>query len=384
MKTLAIVSAINSNYGTLLQAYATQQVFEGLGFETNILYYTSNPLKDFYRIFNIPFLKTKLKAVNVRLITRIRYPLIYKNVQIREKAFMNFRKTALKITPKFESKSQLSDFVSRCDGVILGSDQVWNPQNLEMDYYTLNFVPENIPKIAYAPSFGVDEIPGRQIRRTEKYLKRINFISVREIAGAGIVKKLIGKSVPVVCDPTALLTANQWEQMMSAKKYIRDKYVFCYFLGANETYRKFAEKVSALKGYKIVALQHLDEFVKSDLNFGDIVPYDVDPSDFVSLIANAEMVLTDSFHGTMFSLYFHKDFFTFNYDIQGSKNSVNSRIDSIMDIMDIKDRRLSGTEAVEDCMERQIDWENIDFRLNNFRKESMDYIQNALKGTALL
>lgn len=383
MKKIVIVSAINSNYGTMLQAYSTQKQLEKLGFNTEIIYYTSNPVKQFYRVFNIPFLVTKLKAVNVKLSTKRRYPDIYEKLQIRDAEFNNFRSKQLTMTPRIRERSKLTEIAQNCDGVVLGSDQVWNPQNLEMNYYTLNFVPDNIPKITYAPSFGMSTVPDYQKAKTKAYLNRIEHISVRELAGSKIVKELTGRDVPVVCDPTALLTRDDWNVMKSQKKYTEDKYIFCYFLGANMAYRRFAEKAAELTGCKIIALQHLDEFVKGDITFGDITPYDVDPADFVNLVANAELVLTDSFHGTMFSLYFHKKFFTFNYD-QGSKHSVNSRIDSIMELMQIQDRRLTAQEDVEACLEMEIDWTGIQQRLDAFREKSMDYLVSALKDTGLL
>ena len=384
MKKIAIISAINTNYGTLLQAYATQQQLQKLGFHTDIFYYTSNTVKQFYRVFNLPFLITKLKALNVRLTAKVKYPEIYKQLEIREEVFMDFRLNKLTITPKIDSKEELAQRVREYDGVVLGSDQVWNPQNLEMDYYTLNFVPENIPKITYAPSFGVSEIPEKQKEKTAAYLKRIQYISVRELAGSKIVKELIGRDVPTVCDPTALLCREQWDVIKSNKKYVSDKYIFCYFLGGNMQYREFANKVAAQTGYKLVAIQHMDEFVKGDLGFADIKPYDVDPGDFVNLVANAEMVLTDSFHGTMFSIYYHIPFFTFNYDVQGSKNSVNSRIDSIMKLLNIGDRRLSGMENVADCLKREINWDALQNRLDSFRAESESYLVNALRDCKLL
>ncbi len=384
MKKVAIISAINTNYGTLLQAYATQQELEKLGLDTEIFYYTSNPIKQFYRVFNFPFLKTKIKAYNVKITTKLKYPEIYNNIKIREKVFMDFRLNKLTITNKIASKDELKRKVQEYDGVVLGSDQVWNPQNLEMDYYTLNFVPDNMPKITYAPSFGVSSIPTKQRKKTVAYLQRIQHISVRELAGSKIVKDLIGRDVPTVCDPTALLNRDQWDEIKTDKVFTTEKYIFCYFLGDNPQYREFANKVAKQTGFKILAIQHMDEFVKSDLTFADIRPYDVDPGDFVNLVANAEMVLTDSFHGTMFSIYYHIPFYTFNYDVQGSKNSVNSRIDSIMKLLQIEDRRFNGTEDVEESLQNKIEWESLQERLDNFRKKSERYLVDALVDSNLI
>lgn len=383
MKKVAIVSAINTNYGTLLQAYAMQTELKKIGIDTEILYYTSNPIKQFYRIFNLKFLITKLKAVNVKMTAKCKYPDIYKKLRLRDNVFMSFRKNNLVMTSHISDKKELSMMIKNYRGVVLGSDQVWNPQNLEMDYYTLNFVPDDIPKVAYAPSFGVSEIPKQQIKRTQSYLNRIQHISVRETAGKQIIQKITGRNVPVVCDPTALLTSEQWDQLKSKKQYTEGKYIFCYFLGSNMQYRDFANRMAENSGLPIIAIQHMDEFVKGDLNFADIVPYDVDPSDFINLVANAELVLTDSFHGMMFSVYYRRNFFVFNYD-SGKRASVNSRIDSIMNYLDIDDRRLYGTEDVTDCLERTIDWDKIHSQLDGFRHASEEYLLNALSASGIL
>lgn len=139
--------------------------------------------------------------------------------------------------------SELSEYALTCCGVILGSDQVWNPQNLEMNYHTLNFLPVSIPKVTYAPSFGVSRVLRYQ-KRTRDYLSKIKHISVRELAGSIIVKELTGKGVPVVCDPTALLTREQWNILKSNKSYTSDKHIFCYFLGKNVKYQNFVRKAS--------------------------------------------------------------------------------------------------------------------------------------------
>ena len=376
---IGIVSAINSNYGTLLQAYALQQKLDSLGLDNEILYYTSSPIKQFYRIFNIPFLKMKLKALYIKLICKMRYPEIYKSLQIRDQSFAKFRTDKLRLTGKISSKSELSKLTPEYEAFVLGSDQVWNPANLEMDYYTLNFVPEHIPKITFSPSFGVSEIPARQVSKTKAYLNRIQAISVRELSGQNIIKQLTGRDIPVVCDPTALLTRNQWDTMKSDRTFMDSPYIFCYFLGGNNKHRVFANKVRQQTGYKIVALQQLDEFVSEDIVFGDLKPYDVDPSDFVNLLSNSDLVLTDSFHGTMFSIYYQKPFFTFYCDNEASKDSTNSRIDSILTLMDLADRKIDGHEDVNTCLQMTIDWPLVQKKLEIFRNASTDYLTDSLK-----
>ena len=376
---VGLVSVSIHNYGSLLQTYAMQHALDKLGIDNEIILFKSDPIKQFYRVFNIPFLSMKLKLYRRKITSKLCYPKIYEGSAVRDRAFMEFKNNYCRFTPKTTSREVLNKMGQNYRAVVLGSDQVWNPANLEMDFYTLNFVPREKTKVAYAPSFGVSTIPEKQIEATTNYLNRIQYISVREIAGANIVKKLTGRDVPIVCDPTALLTCEDWNRIRSDRKYINDKYIFCYFLGANPEHRAFAEKVKKQTGYKIVALQHLDEFVKGDLHFGDLTPYDVGPQDFINLLSNAEIVLTDSFHGTMFSIYYHKRFFTFSRYSEGKKDSTNSRIASILGLMELTDRKLEGTEDVADCLTREVDWNTVQNKLNEFREQSYEWLVKSLR-----
>lgn len=376
---IGLVSVSIHNYGSLLQTYAMQKVLDKLGIDNDIILFKSDPVKQFYRVFNVPFMTMKLKLFKRKLVTKIFYKKIFDGAAQRDREFVNFKEKYCRFTAKTTSRGMLLEIGKEYRAFVLGSDQVWNPANLEMDFYTLNFVPKEKIKIAYAPSFGVSTIPKKQIEKTKAYLDRIQYISVREIAGADIIRELTGRFAPVVCDPTALLQKAEWDELKSNKTYTKEKYIFCYFLGKNKNHREFANKIKAKTGYKIVALQHIDEFVKDDLAFGDITPYDVGPSDFINLLSNSEIVLTDSFHGTMFSIYYSKCFFTFSRYAEGKKNSTNSRIVSILNLMQLSDRIITGTENAEECLRRRIEWGYVQETLNKFRNESYAWFVSSIK-----
>ena len=378
-KKVGLISVSIHNYGSLLQTYAMQQVLDKYGADNDIILFKSDPVKQLYRVFNVPFMKMKLKLLKRKMTTKLFYRQISKGAAERDREFMKFKETYCRFTPKFTDRAQLEKVGKAYRAFVLGSDQVWNPANLEMDFYTMNFVPKDKIKIAYAPSFGVYSVPQKQIEKTRAYLNRIQYISVREIAGAKIVKELTGRDVPVVCDPTALLTRSDWDKLKSSKKYTDKKYIFCYFLGANPVHREWARLVKEKTGYQIIALQHIDEFVKGDLKFGDITPYDVGPQDFVNLIANAEIVLTDSFHGTMFSIYYHKKFFTFPRYKEGKKDSTNSRIVSILELMDLRGRFMTGEDKNMNVLDDEVNWDIVQERLDKFRRDSFDYLETSLK-----
>ena len=160
--------------------------------------------------------------------------------------------------------------------------------------------------------------------------------------------------------------------------FVKDKYIFCYFLGNNQKHREFAKKIKELTGYKIVALQHLDEYVKEDVGFADIAPYNVGPGEFLNLIRNAEFVCTDSFHGSVFSTLYRKKFFTFMRFKNTSTMSTNSRITSLLKILGLEDRMLSGDEDAKKCINMEIDFDTVLSNLEEFRKDSLEFLKKSL------
>ena len=262
--------------------------------------------------------------------------------------------------------------------VIVGSDQLWLPVNVVSDYYTLNWVSDNINKISYATSFGISKIPDKYADEYKKFLSRINYLSVREESGKKICDEY-GITSKVVCDPTILLTKDEWEQEAVQERIIPDKYILCYFLGSNIEHRKFAEKLKKKTGYKIVSLNHADEYVKYSDTFADITPYDIGPREWINLIKNAEYVCTDSFHGTVFSLLFNKTFFDFRRYSESNKMSTNSRIDSLLDLAGVdKNRILTGNEDVDTVIKYKINYSKVNKNIDKIRQESKKWLLSSI------
>ena len=142
-----------------------------------------------------------------------------------------------------------------------------------VDYYTLNWVPQDVKKIAYATSFGIGSIPAKYSKIYSHYLKRIDYLSARETSGQDIIKKLAGRDVQLVNDPALLLDADGWNEVISNEPLIKEKYVFCYFMGNNPEQRDFVRRLANEKGLKVVALLHLDQYIASDENYVDMAPW---------------------------------------------------------------------------------------------------------------
>ena len=385
MKKVGIVSCyFKNNYGSMLQAYATKKILDNNNIPNETINIDNNTdfkkgKRKYYasQLFNFKFIKSKFGMIKLKLDKKIVKDL-GKNISIRDSKYKEFRKEFnLSIScPDYKSLSEMAD--AKYSDVIVGSDQLWLPVNVVSDYYTLNWVSDNINKISYATSFGISKIPDKYTDEYKKFLSRINYLSVREESGKKICDEY-GISSKVVCDPTILLTKEEWEQEAVQERIIPDKYILCYFLGSNIEHRKFAEKLKEKTGYKIVSLNHADEYVKYSDTFADITPYDIGPREWINLIKNAEYVCTDSFHGTVFSLLFNKTFFDFRRYSESNKMSTNSRIDSLLDLAGVdKNRILTGNEDVDTVIKYKINYSKVNKNIDKIRQESKEWLLNSI------
>lgn len=374
---------IQHNYGSKLQALATVKMFEELGLDYEIIRYNKKTLsfylKSIPRFFNFVFLNDRYDQIQ-RIIEFKKHPEIKKSVDVRNTLFdsfdVNFNDNLSEIY------SSYSDLKNKCKSkynkVITCSDQLWSPSALGSGFYNLMFVPEDVPKISWASSFGVSEIPWYQKTRTKRFLKRIEHISMRENRGAEIVNELTGRDVPVLMDPVFVFDKEDWDKLVPVTEPEWDNYIFCYFLGSNPEHRAAAKELSEKTGMKIVTLHHLDRYNSGDENFGDFVPYDVSPERFLNILRNATYVCTDSFHGTAFSVIFEKKFLVFDRYTSTSSNSKNSRIDSVCCNLNLRDRRYSKQVDIVNAMQGDIDYSAVSSKIEYYQNKTMDYLKEAL------
>lgn len=390
MKKVGIVSCyFKDNYGSMLQAYATKKILDKneIPNETiNIKY--NKDFKDGKRryylsqITNFRFIKNKLGMIKLKIDKKLNKQL-GKNIAIRTQKYKEFRKEFNLSRSNNTFKDLTNQAKELYSDVIVGSDQLWLPVNVVADYYTLNWVPDNINKISYSTSFGFSSITNKYVELYRNFLNRINYLSTREESGVQIIKDIVGRDAKLVCDPTILLTKDEWHEESSKERKYSEKYILCYFLGNNIEHRKFAERLKAKTGYKIVSLNHADEYVKYSDEFCDYAPFDIGPREWISLIENAEYVCTDSFHGTVFSILFNKMFFDFRRHNNKSKVSTNSRIDSLLDVAGIsKERILVGNEDIDKVLKYKIDYNKVNENINKFREESQKWLLDSISWKA--
>lgn len=390
MKKIGIVSCyFKDNYGSMLQAYATKKFLDKKGIPNETINIKCN--KDFKKgkrkyylsqITNFKFIKNKLGMIKLKIDKKLNKQL-GKNIAIRTQKYKEFRREFNLSRTNNTFKDLTNQARELYSDIIVGSDQLWLPVNVVSDYYTLNWVPDDINKISYSTSFGFSTIPNKYIELYKRFLNRISYLSTREDSGVKIIKDIVDREAKLVCDPTILLTKDEWHEESSKERKYDEKYILCYFLGNNIEHRKFAERLRKKTGYKIVSLNHADEYVKYSDEFCDYAPFDIGPREWISLIENAEYVCTDSFHGTVFSILFNKMFFDFRRHNNKSKVSTNSRIDSLLDVAGIsKERILVGNEDIDKVLTYKIDYNKVNENINKFREDSQKWLFDSISWKA--
>ena len=376
------------NFGSALQTYATQYTLEKLGYDARIfemksvhrgikikklLYYAGrlfDPQEAKYLFANLKSRSRKQASVSSDQFAM--------DMKVRHQMYVDFNKKWNKMLPSVKGWSGLRKQASEMNAVVVGSDQLWRPSNIVGCFYTLEFVPDNVKKIAFSTSFGVSVIPSRLHKHTKKFLSRIEHISVREDSGAEIVRKESGRDAKVVCDPTMMLTAEDWMHIQDEKPFAEGKYILMYLMGDNPEQREFVKNLSKQTSCRIIGLLHGATYISYDEEIADEKPYNVGPSEFINLIRNAEYVCTDSFHCCVFSILNSTKFFAFRRFPDGSKFSANDRLYTLLKFTKLERRMLDGTEDLEQCINDAINFEDVLSRVAQRRKESMEYLVNAL------
>lgn len=374
-----------TNYGALLQAFATQVVVESLGVQTEILDYKStNRFENFKLSYNffvyyvnykkqkrIEFLKSKEEQKCKEFVD---------NKEERKRISLEFRRRKLHNIRTIVGRKQLSKYVLDVCAFIVGSDQKWGPGACYGLIDSLRFVPSKVRRISYATSLGVSTYPKYCWNESRKMWKRIDYLSVREQQGANIIKDICGDiDVSVVLDPTYLISKEKWLELIPFEKKCSKKYIFCYFLGNDISQKECAMKYAKMKGLHLVSLLSSESLSKIDLSFADETVSGATPEDFINWIRGAECIFTDSFHGLAFSIINEKQLYIFYRKRGDVEQSRNSRIDNILETWKIESRLIRDTN---------IDWsaikeENIDYRkiqdiLEEKRRFSMDFLKKAL------
>lgn len=346
------------NYGAMLQAHALQKYLFSVGYKNEIIDFRPYSMDNVYHI--------RFEKIIHHPITFFK-ELISKIVGRRRKfnGFNKFLENDLTLSNKTFSNINLHNKIDY-DCIISGSDQIWNPGITRgCDEYLLSFVPNSVRKIAYASSFGVDQISNETENHYKKFLSKFDYLSSREHEGVSILNKITGKTAIKVCDPVFLLNKDYWIKMMSKVENVDYDFLLLYSLENNDQLNLNAKKIADEFNLKIISIH---PFGKKN-EYSDINLDNVGPKEFLWLINNAKYVCSNSFHGISFSIIFGKKFVPFIHSQTGSRvKNLISQFEINSEIMSLDDTHIE-IFCVDDNSNKQMD---------GFIENSKSYLLNSL------
>lgn len=379
MKKVGLITYYGENYGGMLQAYALQKYVKTLGYNCKLisndfLYAPKKQSKKakilgkIKRVLNNPFTVVK-KSIAMRKSMADR--------ELKKQRFFEFLNKYLEIDHTgYTSYGQYEENPPEYDVYLCGSDQIWNP-NLyhENGFYLAGFAPEDAVRVSYASSVGVSSVTEDQGAFMKPFLEKFDLLSTRETEGSEIVKALTGKEVRTVIDPTLLLNETQWSEVASAPLVDGD-YIFFYLFGDREYIADVKKEVRKLTGLKSVCIPYIAREVADP---DDIKMFDVGPAEFISLIKNAKLVVTDSFHATAFSINLKVPFISLCRFDKSDGKSMNSRITTLLSAVDAEERMIDEKDVLIKEKLMSVDFEKIHDKLNELRRKDEAFLRNALK-----
>lgn len=365
------------NYGGVLQAYALQKFLEINNFEAKQICFKknnnnkTNSIKMHYK--DLGLINTIRWAID-RTIKKISSKIALKVINSSEKQaynerlkkFEDFRKK-IPHTKKIYDSGNIVETNDLFDIFCCGSDQIWKP-GVVCPEYMLNFVHKNKYKMSYAASISKTNISEEEIEKMIPFLFDFNNISLREKNEKDILKNYVDKKIEWVVDPTLLLEQKDWEKLY-IKDLVKEKYIFCYLLESNSKKYKIIKEFAKINNLKIVTIPFANGTLNlKDRNFGDIKIANAGPKEFISLIHDASVVITDSFHATVFSNIFKKNFFVLERE---EATTMNSRITSLLEILNMKDRFINDKDLLTKKIECNFDKKN---NFDKMKSSSIEYL----------
>lgn len=389
MKKIGFITIQQANFGSVLQTFATSFILKKMGYHPVLIdyqyptdYHRKNAMGREAKRYVAPLIKRLWKNV-----FKYTYRLLH-GMPIGQSSYQNWvnqktNKKFLQFQSQIEKTNVSYDMVSIIENppvfdiYMTGSDQTWNPRYYANDYsFLLNFAPDDKPKIAYAASYGTSEFYPQYAVDYAKYLKRYDAISTRESTGVRITKELAGIKAVHCCDPTLLLTKEEWMKFAVKENPIKEKYVLVYIQAYAINPYPYADKlvrrVKKIVGAKKVVVLN-SEIYEIAKGFKPMIG--AGPSDFLRLFADASFIICCSFHSVAFSINFRKPF----YAIAGDVPTKDNRQSDIIDTLGLQSRvKTVGDKLPNSFEELVLDYTPYEDRIEKFRKQSFEYLKKVL------
>lgn len=378
-KKIGLVTYYGDNYGACLQAYALQSSINYLGYICSIVEYKNIFSQDKKKNVISKIIRVLRDNDIKHIISRYKTSkYITEANQHRHDLCEKFRQDNLQIAHnKCLSDKDFYLTPPEFDAYVCGSDQIWNPSFYGECHpiYYLDFVPAGKKRIAYAPSVGVSHIDDKYEDDLTKYLKKFDNISVRETNSVELLSKYTSKKIEWVLDPTLLLKKADYVKLKcdSNISIPQKPYIFCYLFGLEEKTKDIKNRIKSITSMPVVSIP----FVKREILSDDIKVIDAGPGEFIHLIKNAALVLTDSFHATAFSINFNVPFVSLLRQNENEKNEMSSRIKSLLGQLDLENRLVKDIDSIPENV-LSMDFSNAEMKLERYREKSIQYLQEAL------
>lgn len=345
------------NYGAVLQAFALQKKLEDMGHEAVILDHNNKKIASINAVLRIGDNKNIIHMVKELVNVPFRL--------IRKRKFEDFISAKLKIYP-IEDEKKLAEINDTFDMFITGSDQVWNPYLTDYDdAYFLDFVSSSEKKVSYAASIGIKCFSDDDQLRVSEMLQSFVKISVREQSAKDLLQNIVDIPIRVVVDPTLLVERTVYKDWIKSDS--KSKYIFVYSLNSEVNLMKSVFELAEKENLKIFYICNELYDMKKHINRRIHHVLNPSPERFISLLANAEYIATNSFHGTVFSILFHKQFLC-ETDYGKGKNG---RITDLLSACGLSERIIGDY----DLWNKNIDWCEVDRKLKCLQSSSVAYIK---------
>ncbi len=363
------------NYGAVLQCYALYRALSEKGISCDVLDYSPDY---FYKMYNILPYKHSLKT---SIGTYVCHILLRSMLEERVENFNRFISEYISLSAKtYNCEEDLTSIPY--DAIIVGSDQVWNNKTALFDpvFFLSTKAFEVKRKYSYAASIGMDKIPPDLTAEYKNRLQGYRMISVREESGVSILKDLLHITPVVSCDPTLLLNTAMWKQIAGEKPLVEGDYIFLYYVKQPSAIRAYAKALSEKMKCKVICCSCMFsggalkkyEFLsgKADRRDGFVTMNSISPDQFLNLILHAKFMLCSSFHATVFSIIFHKQFLSQTV-WEGGKT--NDRVKNLLAFSGLLDRIINNSSA---NITDSIDWQSVDQNIENMRENGLKYLED--------
>ncbi len=372
LKVGILTQPLHDNYGGLLQAYALQKVLTDMGLE---VWFIDRKQDDPGLVKNaFSFLKKEfLQKIYSKF--KVYVPSVKEKAIISKQTLYFKNKHFPRITPSIDSEEKLKSMGATFDILIVGSDQVWRPMySVNIYNFFLDFIKENktVKKIAYAASFGVDhwEYSDVQTKKCSVLAKEFDAISVREDSGVQLCEENLGVSSVHVLDPTLLVSKDHYVKLFQAENEPKnERNLMTYILDLTEEKRAVIRNIEERQNLKSFSLTRKEKLnFRTAKNIEDCIYPSV--TSWIRGFYDAEFIITDSFHGTVFSILFNKPFVVFANARRGS-----TRFTSLLKTFKLEDRIVSDYQNFDySILEDRIDWKHVNDTLEKERLKSLEFL----------